>query len=73
MAWDQRVQDGAEDDVLSPVIMAPYTYQDTVLPTISWVLQSQLDGRHTFMKFSTISRKFITTCVQYQPNLTIYI
>jgi len=40
MAWDESVQNGAEDNVLSPVVVTPYTDQNTILQRISLSITS---------------------------------
>lgn len=62
MTRNQAIEDQTEEDIGAAVVMTPQANEDSVL----WISLAKLevenrDRFNTFWKFSTTSRKFITT------------
>lgn len=55
-----KVEGGSENQVLSSVIVTSYANEDSVLLSISSRLVAN-EHHHTFLKFSSINRRFPTT------------
>ena len=62
MARNEEVENRTKNYVLSAIIMAAYTYENSILEILSGHNNQGIQVTSlTFMKFSTTSRRFITT------------
>ena len=62
MARDKKVKYKAKNYVLLPVIVTVYAYKNTILVILAGLFSQRRSMKFlTFMKFSTTSRRFITT------------
>jgi hypothetical protein len=62
---NEGIQNQSQYYVLTPIIMASDADQYTILISRSVLVHDHLSEPRTFIKFSTISLKFMTTMVQF--------